>query len=222
MVLDWFIPFNFKILNYLDFDLGSAGVLLIPNTNLLTSGSKEGKLYLLDRRDLGHFHRKADNQIVQSFVAAEGGIFGTPTYWNGPKGPHVYLWGAWDHGKMFRFRDGQLDPKPMSQTKAWASRPGGIPSLSANGAVAGTGILWAVTSSENANNQVVAGTLRAFDAADLSREIWNSEQNVGRDYLGALAKFNTPIVANGKVYVATFSKEVVVYGLLRESADINN
>ena len=115
---------------------------------------------------------------------------------------------------MFRLREGQLDTKPISQTKARAGRPGGILSLSANGAVAGSAILWAITTSDNANWQVVAGTLRAFDAADLSREIWNSKQNVMRDDLGAPAKFNTPIVANGKVYVATFSKQVVVYGLL--------
>ena len=80
---------------------------------------------------------------------------------------------------------------------------------SRNGAVAGTGVLWSVTPLENANNQVVPGTLRAFDAADLSREIWNSRPNAKRDDLGRLAKFNTPIVANGKVYVATFSSRLL-------------
>ncbi len=221
-VLDWFIPFNFRMLNKYDFDLGSAGVLLVPDTNLLVSGGKQGKLYLLDRRKLGHFRKKADDQIVQSFMAAEGGIHGTPTYWNGPEGAHLYLWGGLDRGKMFRFREGQLDPTPASQTQELAATQGGILSVSANGAVAGTGILWAVTSSEDANQQVVAGTLRAFDATDLSREIWNSKQNAVRDDLGALAKFNTPIVANGKVYVATFSKQVVVYGLLRDRARRTN
>ena len=51
---------------------------------------------------------------------------------------------------------------------------------------------------------------------DLSKEIWNSGQNAERDDFGLVAKFNTPVVANGKVYVATFSKEVAVYGLLSE------
>lgn len=98
--------------------------------------------------------------------------------------------------------------------------PGGILSISANGGVARTGILWAVTPSKGANQQAVPGTLRAFDAEDLSREIWNSRQNAMRDDLGLLAKFNTPIVANGKVYVATFSKQVAVYGLLPDQAPI--
>ena len=69
-----------------------------------------------------------------------------------------------------------------------------------------------------ANFRAVPCTLRAFDAADLSREIWNSRQNIMRDDLGLLAKFNTPVVANGKVYVATFSKQVAVYGLLPDQA----
>jgi hypothetical protein len=217
-VLDWFIPFNFKALNAVDHDLGASGVLLIPGTNLLASGGKEGKLYLLDRRKFGHFHAEGNSQIVQSFMAAPHGLFGTPTYWNGPGGPHVYIWGNSDYGKMFRLGRHRLGSKPISQTKVRAEMPGGIVSISASGAVAGTGILWAVTASDSANWRTVPGTLRAFDAADLSREIWNSKQNAARDDLGALAKFNTPVVANGKVYVATFSKQVAVYGLLPDSA----
>ena len=214
VVLDWFIPFNFEQLNSFDGDVGAAGVLLIPDTNLLTSGGKEGRLYLLDRRKFGNFRPEADSQIVQSFMVAPGGIYGTPTYWKGPGGPHVYIWAESDHGKMFRLRKHRLTRRPISQTKEPAGRPGGFLSISANGAVAGTGILWALTASENANWQAVPGTLRAFDAADLSREIWNSKQNAMRDDFGFLAKFNSPVVANGKVYVATFSKQVAVYGLL--------
>jgi hypothetical protein len=217
-VLDWFIPFNFEQLNAVDGDVGSAGVLLIPDTHLLTSGGKQGKLYLLDRRNLGHFRPGADRQIVQSFRVSRGGLFGTPTYWKGPAGPHVYVWGELDHGKMLRLRARRLSRKPISQTNERAERPGGILSISANGTIAGTGILWALTASENANSQIVLGTLRAFDATDLSREIWNSRQNALRDDFGFLAKFNTPVVANGKVYVATFSKQVAVYGLLPRGA----
>ena len=61
---------------------------------------------------------------------------------------------------------------------------------------------------------IVPGVLRAFDANDLSRELWNSQQNGSRDQFGNFAKFNTPVVANGKVYLATFSQQVAVYGLL--------
>jgi hypothetical protein len=219
VVADWFIPFNYQDLNIGDVDLGSAGVLLIPGTNLLASGGKEGKLYVLDRDDLGGFRAGADTQIVQSFPVAPPGrhFHGCPTYWNGPGGPWVYTWCEADRGKAFRLEDGRLTTTPVAQTAMTANdgMPGGMLAVSANGTTPGTGILWAALAfNGDANHDVRPGVLRAFDAADLSRELWNSRQNAARDDFGAFAKFNTPLVANGRVYLPTFSKQVVVYGLL--------
>ena len=84
--------------------------------------------------------------------------------------------------------------------------------LSANGAAAGSGVLWALTSAENATEGTVPGVLHAFDAANVATELWNSKMNPGDD-LGNMAKFNVPTVANGKVFVATFSNQLIVYGL---------
>ena len=214
-VLDWFIPHNFAALNEVDLDLGTTGVLVVPDTDLLIGGAKESKLYVFDRDAMGGFNAENDSQIFQLVEeAVSGGLFGTPTYWAGPGGPHVYVWGGYDVGKMYALREAGLEPKPVSATTAMSDIPGGSLTVSADGARAGTGIVWAVTAEENANHQTVPGVLRAYDATDLSRELWNSKQNAARDGLGLLAKFNTPIVANGKVYVPTFSKEIAVYGLL--------
>jgi hypothetical protein len=88
--------------------------------------------------------------------------------------------------------------------------PGGFLTLSANGTDASTGIVWATMPfAENANHAVVRGVLRAFDAMDVSKgELWDSEQS-GKDGLGFFAKYNPPVVANGKVYVAAFQQESV-------------
>jgi len=88
--------------------------------------------------------------------------------------------------------------------------PGGFLTLSAHGTDAATGIVWATMPfAENANHAVVRGVLRAFDATDVSGgELWDSEQS-GNDGLGFFAKFNPPVVANGKVYVAAFQQESV-------------
>jgi hypothetical protein len=59
-----------------------------------------------------------------------------------------------------------------------------------------------------------AGTLHAFDALNVSQELWNSDMQARRDTLGSFTKFANPTVANGKVYVPTASNQVVVYGLL--------
>ena len=93
-------------------------------------------------------------------------------------------------------------------------KPGGFLSIAANGQQAGTGILSGAVGVSDATESTVPGILRAFDAANLSHELWNSQQNAGRDDFGNFAKFNTPVVANGKVYLATFSYQVAVYGLL--------
>ena len=100
-------------------------------------------------------------------------------------------------------------------TNAAASgQPGGIISLSANGTNAGSGIIWGVHNLVgSANQQVRPGILRAYNAENVAVQLWNSEQNSARDSLGNLAKFVPPTVANGKVYMATFSNRLNVYGL---------
>src|SRR5262249_18353851 len=93
--------------------------------------------------------------------------------------------------------------------------PGGMLSVSSNGSTAGSGIVWASHPyNADASPATVAGILRAFDASNVSVELWNSKQNTARDDLGNFAKFCPPTVANGKVYLATFSNQLVVYGLL--------
>jgi len=96
--------------------------------------------------------------------------------------------------------------------------PRGILALSADGSKDGTGIVWAShPTDDNAINMTVKGTLRAFDARDPNMELWNSDKNPGgEDRLGDFAKFCPPLAADGKVYMATFSRELVVYGLLKD------
>lgn len=216
-VQDWFTTFNYDYLNDYDYDIGSTGVLLIPDTNLLLGGDKQGTLYLLNRDNFGRYHPNDNNQITQSFQASKGPLFGSPIYWNSPdKGPLIYIWGTRDQLKAYRLSNGLLQTTPASATTLAESDvprfPGGFLSLSANGNNAGSGIIWATHPVGSAGGQTVPGVLRAYDASDLSRELWNSQQNPA-DSLGNFAKFCPPTIVNGKVYVATFSNQLVVYGL---------
>ena len=58
------------------------------------------------------------------------------------------------------------------------------------------------------------GTLHAYSALNVTNELWNSDMIGSRDAIGNFAKFVAPTVANGKVYMATFSNRLNVYGLL--------
>lgn len=213
-VVDWFTPYNYANLNAVDFDLGASGPLLIPGTNLLVGGGKESVFYLLDRSQLGHFNAGGDTQIVQSFTAGAGHIHGSPVYWNGPGGPFIYLWSEQDRLKQFRFGSVfQTTPVATSDMTVPPGMPGGMLAISAAGNAPGSGILWAAHPLGDSNPATVPGILRAFDAADVGTELWNSLENAPRDDVGNFAKFCAPTIANGKVYMATFSNRLVVYGL---------
>jgi hypothetical protein len=214
-LVDYFTPYNWSDLNVGDQDLGVSGPLLIPNTNLILSGSKTGYLYLMNTGNLGQL-AFGDTQIVQTFVAVVAHLHGAPVYYNSPSlGPLVYTWSEDDVLKAYHFNGVDFDTTPISQSTngAPSGMPGGILSVSANGNVSGTGILWAaLPSTSDAEFTVVAGVLRAFDASNLSHELWNSLQ-VSADDVGNFAKFCPPTIANGKVYLATFSNRLNVYGL---------
>ncbi len=122
-LLDWFTPFNWSFLNGIDADLGIQNAMLIPNTNLLVGGGKEGVMYLLDRDNMGHFRSGNNGQIVQSFQASSAArMNGAPVYWNSPTyGPAIYVWPAGDPLKVFRLVGGLFTTPASAQSSALAA-----------------------------------------------------------------------------------------------------
>ncbi len=131
----------------------------------------------------------------------------------------LYSWGANDWVKAYSFNGATFAATPSSQGSGTQIYPGGILALSANSDTPGSGVLWAtVDASGNVFKDAAdPGILYAFDANNVATELWNSTMNSARDNYGNFAKYVPPLVANGKVYVATFSDQVVVYGLLASS-----
>ncbi|MGI4789297.1 MAG: pyrrolo-quinoline quinone [Janthinobacterium lividum] len=220
-VVDYFTPYNQAWMNDNDQDVGSSGPLLIPNSDLLLGGCKNGWLYLMRQDKMGHYHTKDDSQIIQTFPITNGNVHGSPVYWNGPGGPQVYVWPEFAHMTAYNLLNDKMVTPPASRSAVPVpdGMPGGFLAVSANGGKAGTGIVWASTPYDaNANWDTVPGILRAYDASDLGHEIWNSKMNAGRDDIGMFAKFCAPTVINSKVYLATFSNQLQVYGLLGTAA----
>lgn len=212
-LLDYFTPYNSATLNAGDQDLGASGLLNIPGTNFITGGGKQGVLYLVDTANMGHFNSSQDN-VLQEFQAIFGTgsshIHGTPIYMNtDAHGPLIYVWGENDHLRAFQFSSNRFVTTPLAQstmtapvTNANGAMPGGFMSISANGTQ--DGIVWASTPyNASALHNTVEGILHAFNADTLA-ELWNDKQVESRDEVGLFAKNVPPIVANGKVFVATF------------------
>ncbi len=216
-VVDYFAPYNEAALDKDDIDLGSDGALLIPGTNLVTGSGKEGILYLLNRDNLGKFNLAQDT-CLQRFKIFNGHMHGSTVFWSDVAGTGMtYWWSEYDRLKATRLNNGLYNtiPAALGPQAPNQGMPGAMLSISANGNTPGSAILWAtIPTIEDANHGTVDGMLRAFDAADISRELWNSEQLTTRDRLGKFAKFCSPTIANGKVYISTFSNKVAVYGVV--------
>jgi hypothetical protein len=236
-VVDWFTPFNYDVLEKEDRDLGSAGILLVPGTNLFLGGGKEGTIYVVDKNNLGKFSMASDNVVQKLSLTANTNPtrahnHSTPVYWKSQAGEFIYTMAEEDFLKQWRVVNGKLELFKMSTLRApdeggagipgipSYTMPGGTLTLSADGDKPDSGIIWTtLPTSKSANNAVVPGQMRAFAAADVSRQLWNSETNPTRDSISNYAKFNPVTVYNGRVYVPTFrnpdaTNQFCVYGKL--------
>ena len=221
-VMDYFTPFNEASLNAVDGDLGSGGVVLLPDqtvgpTHLLVGGGKQGLIYVLDRDQMGQFLPGGDN-IVQEFQA-DNGSWTTPAFWQNA----LYIAGSGDHGSCDNLRrypfnnstSGLFDTSASSASTHCFMFPGATPVVSSSGS--SNGIVWATevgcygTAASPCGG---AAILFAYDANNVLTELWDSSQALNqRDQAGNAVKFTVPTVANGKVYIGTRT-EVDVYGLL--------
>jgi len=219
-ITDWFTPDYWAHLNDLDSDLGSCGPVL-TSSDLVIGGGKEGVVWVLDPNNFGHL-QTGNPAALQKFQAIGFGIYNL-AFWEKPDASLLYLRANNDGVKAFQMVNSRFGTSPVSQSAFKAGLPFDGMAISANGSAANTGILW-VTAEPNSNHND-AGVLHALLATDVSTELWNSELNPAQDRLGILAKFAAPTIANGKVYVATFSNQLMVYGLkVRKSilADVVN
>ncbi|HTQ58557.1 MAG TPA: hypothetical protein VMI94_29045 [Bryobacteraceae bacterium] len=269
-VKGWFAPWNVGLLNdnNRDIDLGASGPVLLPGTQEIVGGGKQGKLYLLKLDALGGKQKfgwpfERTNPPIQVFWAARRWspefiyrwvpislaafatgyhhIHGAPAFWGEPEADGVlregslYVWPERDHLKSFAYRrppgaaEGAFATPPKRKgPQAGLGMPGGFLSISANSMATGQernhGILWAALPlHDDAWIDIVPGALRAFEIArDGSQlaEVWTSYCAEPDGWFN-FSKFVPPTVANGRVYLATFSGSVRVYGPISGEAKHN-
>jgi hypothetical protein len=211
---DYFAPYNQVSLDNADNDLGSGGPLLLPDQpgsfpHLAVVAGKDGSLYLVNRDNMGQFSSTTNNvplyvpAAVGKAAPGSAGNRGTPAYWQG----QVYFTGSVDFLKAFGLYNGLLSAMPLSTGSVKFNYPGAEAAISANRNA--NGIVWVLQADKFLTGPVV---LRAYDAVNVSRELFNSA-TLPANTAGFAVKFSVPTVANAKVYVGT-QTELDVYGLL--------
>src|SRR3989475_202994 len=164
---------------------------------------KDGNAYLVDRDQMGQFTSSDNSQIVQTIPISPDGFFCPPAVWEN----NVYFAASGDVLKAFQLSGGLLSTTPTSQGSTVLSYPGATPVISADGST--NGIVWVLD-----NHDGGLAVLRAYDATDVSRELYNSTEAGDRDQAGPAVKFAVPTVADGKVYVGG-QYQLTVFGLLQ-------
>jgi hypothetical protein len=198
-VADYFVPANQELLNSSDRDLGSGGAVVIPDdvARLLIVGGKDGVVYALNRDRM--------KPSVHSFKLG-GGIYASPSYWNG----HLFFLATNDYLKDYQISQGRISDAPVKTGTQKFANPGANPVVSANGTR--DGIVWVIETKVWNDYADKPSVLHAYDAANIARELYNSEQSGPRDRAGMTTRFTIPTIANGRVYVPA-KREITVYGL---------
>ena len=215
-ILDWYTPDNWAVLRDKDQDLGSAGVILVPNTDKVLAIGKAGNLLMVGSGNMGHLG-PMNSVTAHSIVASPRAVFDF-ALWNRSDSPIVYVHQMFGPLVAYQLGGTQIDSGVLSQTHPTVDSMFAGIAISAESENATTAIVWQTTA--DFNTRQLPGTLHAFDANDLSHELWNSDQVPDRDTLGRFAKFVAPTVVNGRVYVPTFSNQLVIYGLLSTAAAV--
>ena len=206
--VDYFAPSNAIANDIADADFGSSGPLLLPDLvdssnitrHLAVTAGKDGVIYVVNRDNMGQYDATTNN-VYQQLPSDGHENFSTPVYFNnaifiGPSGLSL---------RAFPISQAHLATTPSTQSAHTFGSNGAVPSVSSNGN--SHGIVWAL--------DYEPGILFAYDATDLGKELYDSNQAAGnRDHFSPVAgHFITPLVVNGRVYFGTGST-VAVFGLL--------
>jgi uncharacterized protein (TIGR03437 family) len=202
-----FTPSNWQSLSANDADI-AAGPALINNRTYV-GADKAGNLYLLDSTAMGQPGAQNGNAF-QVFSVSPSAIFNF-AIWDRGDNALLYIQGRGDTLKCFQFATTGFNSIPLSQSSSPVNYVRLGMTLSANGTLDGTGILWEITG--NYNDASTNATLHAYDASNLANELWNSDMNPAHDSMGPIVKFVSPTVANGKVYAPSLNNSVMIYGL---------
>lgn len=214
---DFFSPSNNADLDANDTDLGSGAPVVLPDgvfgtpavPHVLVQEGKDGRVFLLDRDNLGGMGQNPDgSDAVVNVIGPYEGQWGHPAVWGGDGG-YVYLVNI--NAPMRAFKagvDGSGNPT-LTEAGATADNFGytsGSPVVTSNGAASGSAVVWEVSTDDETGSN---GQLRAYGAvpgADGTLPLlWSAP-------IGTASKFIIPATDSGRVYVGTRDGQVIAFG----------
>jgi hypothetical protein len=213
-VLDLFTPSNQSSLDQGDTDFGSGGVLVLPDQpgstpHLAVAAGKDGSMYFMNEDNLGGYSTQGNN-VLGTYNA--GGCWCGQSYFVDTDGVARVVSSGGSQVKVWKL---QTSPKPklteVSQTPSLRTGQSGgfFTSISSNGNA--SPIIWALTRPVSQSNSAI--TLYAFnpDAGGKTlTQLFHANAGAWPNYNGDSNQ--VPIVANGKVYVAS-NKQLQIFGL---------
>jgi hypothetical protein len=224
-VKTFFTPNNILELEETDLDFGVTEMMLVPGTTIAITACKDGNIYVLNRNNMGGYHSDGNKPLQTIKLGKNAHLRSSFTYYKGQHNEFVYSWS--ENGLLKAFplnRTTQrfdLTRTISSGVQGPIGNSGAFLSISSNNSIDSTAVLWATYAADgDANQSVRPGILRAFSASDITKELWHSSSNEVNG--GNYAKFNCPTIANGKVYLATFSNKLNVYGLTKNTDTCNS
>ncbi len=211
---DFFSPSNAATLDLNDQDISSGAPMALPDgfgtsehPHLLVQQGKDGRVFLLDRDNLGGMGQGP--QGGDAAVSVSGpyqGMWGHPAFWGGDGG-YVYVVGNQGPLRALKYgvRNGGTPTLTLTgQSQDTFGYTSGSPLVTSDGTDESGALVW-MTSASNASG--ADGTLRAYsptpDGNGRLQLLWSAP-------IGTATKFSTPTAERGKVYVGT--RDGVLYG----------
>jgi hypothetical protein len=213
-VVDLFTPSNQSSLDQGDTDFGSGGVLVLPDPpgsmpHLAVAAGKYGVMYFMNEDNLGGYSTTGNNVLGSYNV---GACWCGESYFVDHDGAARVVSSGGNRVLVWKLR---TSPNPSLMQVAQSSslpgsqNPGFFTSVSSN--ENSNTIVWALTRPVGPTNNGVSLVALNPDAGKTMKVLFHGNAGAWPNYGGDINQ--APVVANGKVYVAT-NKQLKIFGLL--------
>ena len=219
---DFFSPSNAPTLDLNDTDLGSGGPVALPasfgtsqNPHLLVQQGKDGRVFLLNRDNLGgRSQGPGGTDAVLGVTGPFQGLWGHPAVWGGDGG-YVYMIGNGGPLRALKYGVTGSGLPALTAVGASASTFGytsGSPVVTSNGTASGSAVVWAEKSTGPTG---AGGLLLAYnpipDANGVLQQLYSAP-------IGNVSKFAVPATDSGRVYVGTRDGVLMAFGQPSQAA----